>query len=141
MYKLVYQSAASPNITSEDIRNISETSRLFNTVNDITGFLIYYNFTFLQILESSKPILEELFFKIKQDNRNYNIQTLYESSNEERTFQDWNMAYSYNDLSDNSVESILFKCNLIFYCESLDKVDEASLLFLRRAELLLKEKG
>jgi hypothetical protein len=141
MYKLVYQSAASPNITSEDISNISETSRLFNRVNDITGFLIYYNFTFLQILESSKPILEELFFKIKQDNRNYNIQTLYESSNEEKTFQDWNMAYSSNDLSDNSVESILFKSNLFFYCQSLDKVDEASLLFLRRAELLLKEKG
>jgi hypothetical protein len=140
MYKLVYQSVASPNISVEDICNISESARVFNKANDITGFLIYYNFTFIQILESSKSILEELFFKIKQDKRNYDIQILYESSNEEKTFLDWNMAYSYNDVSDNSVESKLFKSNLIFYCESLDKVDDAALLFLRRAELLLEEK-
>ncbi|MGO4819774.1 hypothetical protein [Flavobacterium sp. W22_SRS_FP1] len=50
------------------------------------------------------------------------------------------MTYSYYDLADKSVESKLFKIILIFYYLSLDKLDEASLLFLRRAELLLEEK-
>jgi hypothetical protein len=155
MHTLVYQSTANSTITDKDLSDILEKSRALNKENNITGCLIYYNYTFLQILESSQPVLEKLILKIEDDNRNYDIKILHNGFVKKRSFEKWHMAYiNLSSSMENSAESKLFKRNVIAYSKSLiaysksliayskskERVSTASLLFWREAKVFLEEK-
>ena len=87
MIELVYYSEASPNLTSEDISDILETARDFNSKNSITGCLLYHNSEFLQVLEGKKKIVLDLFTSIKKDKRHSSVTLIATDNINEKSFQ------------------------------------------------------
>ena len=139
MYSIIYQSTGNPDLTSKDISNILETARGFNKKNGITGCLFYHNHTFIQVLESDKAILEELYLNIKKDKRHSNVKTLYKDYTSKRKFDIWNMAFFDLSTAHESIkERELFKANFIAYCELEEKSDEASAVFWKEIKLILE---
>ena len=93
LFQLTYKSEAVQNFKVEDIQSILNTSRAFNTKENISGCLIYTNKIFIQILEGEKSVIQELYGRIVKDNRHFNVTMLHEDEAEHRKFPKWAMAY------------------------------------------------
>ena len=57
MFDLIYRSIAVPNISDAEINAMLKTSRKFNSENNITGCLLFYNNEFIQILEGEEKTM------------------------------------------------------------------------------------
>lgn len=93
MYQLTYRSKATPNLKTEDLNQILNEATDMNGIKNITGCLIHYNESFIQILEGKENDVLDIFEKIKQDARHYAVELLWENQYEGRSFSDWNMAF------------------------------------------------
>lgn len=127
MFELVYNSIANPNLTSEDISDILNTSRDFNSKNRITGCLLYHNNQFLQILEGDKKVVQDLFISIKRDKRHSNVNLLAEGGKKERMFSRWSMAFQEFN-SDAGAENSFIN-NIVVFSELADRPTQAVDLF------------
>lgn len=99
MHTLIYLSAATSLFSDEDITAILSVSRRNNPSLDITGLLLYHEGSILQILEGEKETIHKLFNKIGKDPRHKHVIKMFDSSIEERSFQDWSMGFK--KVSDN----------------------------------------
>ncbi len=63
MYELVYCSVTVENIRLSDIQDILNEGRDFNSKHDITGYLLFFNNEFVQILEGEKEEVKGLLKK------------------------------------------------------------------------------
>tara|TARA_R110000868_G_scaffold79232_1_gene225502 strand:- start:5729 stop:6160 length:432 start_codon:yes stop_codon:yes gene_type:complete len=122
MFELSYRSAASSCICENDILEILNSAVEFNSQNNITGCLVFYDKHFIQILEGEKNIVKQIFSKIVCDSRHTKVQVLSEGSKDTRFFPDWNMAFtdmnqemSYNGDVKN------YANNLLLLSEFIDK--------------------
>ena len=132
MIELVYYSEASPNLTSEDISDILETARDFNSKNSITGCLLYHNSEFLQVLEGKKKIVLDLFTSIKKDKRHSSVTLIATDNINEKKFSDWSM--TYHEFNSNEQEEKLFRDNFVAFSEIASKPTEAIDLFWTMAK-------
>ena len=57
MFELIYLSIAVPNISDAGINAMLKTLRKFNSENNITGCLLFYNNEFIQILEGEEKTM------------------------------------------------------------------------------------
>jgi len=108
-------------MTNEELSSILEDSRQWNYDHGITGMLLYVegifasfekrniesstSGRFMQILEGSKDEVENIFNKIKQDPRHFNVTTLQNAPSPDRYFEFWQMGFkilSTSDLKDNA---------------------------------------
>ncbi len=138
MFQLVYCSIISEKFVQKDIMHILQTSRAFNKQHNITGCLLYHNGEFIQILEGSKLLVQELFNKIKTDPRHTNVILISEEFVEGRIFDNWNMAYCEYDPQQPSFKDYLFKQNFIALSELSDKPTETVRLFFYAAKQILE---
>ena len=140
MFELTYFSEAKKGLDSDSLASILKTSQEFNSKNKITGCLLYHHNQFVQILEGEEQLIKELYGKIKQDKRHYNVTLLSENTKDEPIFADWNMAFYElsNDEFDIISES-LFISNFIALSELADKPTTAVKLFWHKAKDLLKQ--
>ena len=92
-FQLTYHSVAKPDITSKDVEDIMAIATKNNSELGVTGCLLYHNKFFLQILEGEKQVVQELFEKIKLDDRNDQVTLLSTDESESRIFEEWSMAY------------------------------------------------
>ena len=140
MYELIYCSVAKQDLKEEDISDILEKARDFNSKNDITGCLLLHNNEFIQILEGDKKILQDLFKRIELDKRHINVMLLAEDEKKERIFDKWSMAY--HKIGDNdvvNVDRILFVNNFLTLSELIAKPTHATRVFWYMAKQLLQE--
>lgn len=79
-YALSYVSTAKPQLPEEAIRELLEQSSRDNNEERITGILLYSNGNFFQVLEGEKTAVLELFKKIEQDNRHYDLITIFKKN-------------------------------------------------------------
>lgn len=93
MFELIYHSISNPSLKAEDISNILQTSRKFNSINNVTGCLLYRGSEFLQILEGDKKVIKDLYASIQRDERHSNVYVIIENEKNERSFGDWSMAF------------------------------------------------
>ena len=77
--------------SNQNLKNIIETSQKNNPSRDVTGCLISGTNTYLQLLEGPDNSVDELYTKIKTDNRHENIEKLVEDVVETRLFKSWSM--------------------------------------------------
>lgn len=77
--------------SNQNLKNIIETSQKNNPSRDVTGCLISGTNTYLQLLEGPDNSVDELYTKIKTDNRHENIEKLVEEVVETRLFKSWSM--------------------------------------------------
>ena len=105
-YAISYVSTVAPNLPRKDIEKILEQSRDDNTKQNITGILLYSNGNFFQVLEGNKEDVLDLFSKIKQDDRHYDVLTIFKREVEQPKFQEYQVdfmsldaAYKEQDLA------------------------------------------
>ncbi len=103
--QLVYMSRAQEDLKDQDIENILQTARDFNSKNNITGLLLFHSGIFLQVLEGDKNTIEELYYKkIRVDNRHTDVTLMLLISGNPRIFEDWSM--KYKQLTQINIETI-----------------------------------
>ena len=137
MFELVYCSVAQSNLTSQDIQDILETSKKFNSDNQITGCLLYHDHEFLQVLEGDQQVVQDLFISIKKDLRHFNVLLLAEGEKESRTFAKWSMAYL--ELNANEIQKHGFIKDLKAFSQLADKPTHAIDLFWTMAVHILND--
>lgn len=95
LYLLSYVSESTIPLSSaeKDLSAIVETARLMNSKHNITGVLFFHQGHFLQVLEGSKGVLDQLMQNIGADQRHCNVTTLIEQEIRTRSYQNWNMGY------------------------------------------------
>ncbi len=93
MFSLVYCSKAKPDTDASVIRSILETARNFNSKNDISGCLLYYQGEFIQYLEGKQIEILQLYDRIKADPRHREVTLLSHGEIQAREFGDWSMAF------------------------------------------------
>ena len=119
-------------MSSEDVSKILKNSRQFNSENNITGCLLYYNNEFLQILEGEKKNVLDLFAVIKKDKRHSNVLVLGEDKKDKRIFSDWHMAFHKFD--SHAEEENYFRSNIVAFSEMADKPTHVIDLFWTMAK-------
>ena len=81
-----YLSNASSELSHEEIENLMTDTKYFNDSNNISGILVYSDFTFFQVLEGESNMITTLFEKIKNDKRHYNVLKILEITSQNRRY-------------------------------------------------------
>lgn len=136
MYKVVWQSSTSVPATATDFSSTAFIFKGFNDLHGNTGLSIYFKSQCLNILESTNSISKEITIKIMGDN--HDVEIFYDGIEKTRTFKAWNIVYYPDHFLDKGHEVKLFKMNLLFYLDLLEKKDNATLIFWRLANSFLE---
>lgn len=91
---LIYSSAATREITDDEIIILLTRARMKNARFGITGMLLFENGSFFQVLEGPAENVDVIYQEIAQDDRHTSIVTIIREPIFKRTFGDWTMGYS-----------------------------------------------
>ncbi len=93
LFRAVYVSAASHDLTDGELAAILDVSRRNNAARSITGALAYHDLAFVQVLEGPEAAVEALLVTIARDSRNTGL-TVYDRARvDERAFGAWSMGW------------------------------------------------
>lgn len=104
MKSIVYVSAATTEVSDDDIAGILAVSRSNNARHGLTGALLYKQGRFIQVLEGPEEQVAARFAVIAADPRHQSIHTMREADIEERQFPEWTMAF--RPVSDESMREL-----------------------------------
>ena len=91
---IIYASAASNPINEEKLLDLLNRSRKNNLGFEITGMLLHVEGSFFQVLEGEENAVEELFERIRSDQRHLKITVIIKEPIAERAFPEWSMAFA-----------------------------------------------
>ena len=92
---LIYISSSVSVMNKTELSNILNVSRKNNDPLDITGILVYYDGTFVQVLEGKQEAVDLIFSKILFDDRHKNVTLLNEEMIDQREFGAWEMSFRF----------------------------------------------
>ena len=101
---LVYASAQTNPMSSDELKKILAVSRERNQAVDITGILLYNNGSFLQVLEGKERKVNALYKKIEKDTRHTRLVKITTFKSNKKLFSEWSMGYA--EISEDEFESI-----------------------------------
>lgn len=90
---VVYISQESRRLRQTDILDILRISRINNSVRGFTGVLLYYDGTFLQVLEGENEAVAGLLDVLRHDRRHKDVRVILDEPTTARHFPDWTMAF------------------------------------------------
>jgi hypothetical protein len=93
LWRLVYVSQASHDLTDPELVDLLEVSRRLNQRDRITGALAYHGQRFLQVLEGSETAVHDVFSRICRDLRNSDQIVILSAPLVERAFPNWSMGW------------------------------------------------
>jgi len=130
MFQLTYRSKISPELTIAEIENILIDARKRNNARGITGCLVYFEESIVQILEGEESNVLQLFDKIKSDNRHHRLDLLWEGLSRQRYFPNWDMAlYAPTDDAEYYDSKEIFITNMTLLADLSKKNTSALLSF------------
>lgn len=88
---MVYTSVATSQMDQADVFTIVQTSVSNNMARDVTGFLIYGDGRFLQLIEGAEADLRTLLTALRSDPRHQDIKVVIDEPIAERRFSRWRM--------------------------------------------------
>lgn len=91
MRQMVYTSVATSQMDQADVFSIVQKSVNNNMARDITGFLIYSDNRFCQLIEGEEGQLRGLLQTLNADPRHKNIDVLLDEPISGRRFERWRM--------------------------------------------------
>lgn len=91
---LVYVSIATNEMSDEALKSLLKVARINNELKGITGMLLYREGLFIQALEGEESSVVDLFEKIKNDERHYNVLLIHQEPIEKRDFSQWTMGFA-----------------------------------------------
>jgi hypothetical protein len=115
MYYLIYSSTASDDMNESVLKEILSEAERCNKLQNITGLLVYFDGSFIQMLEGKEEDVIETFERIKGDPRHVQIIKLFSGDVDKRHFLSWKMSLEVLDKAAFS--------NIEAY-ESLDEGDQ-----------------
>jgi Sensors of blue-light using FAD len=80
----------------EEMEKIRTAASDFNVQHSITGFLIYFDQRFVQLLEGDFDDVALSYSRIRRDPRHRDARVIHFAEVESRAFQDWSMDSSMN---------------------------------------------
>lgn len=140
MYELTFESFSKKGLTSAEMDELLETSRMINDKNEVTGCLIHYNRRFIQILEGNQKAVQETFQRISQDKRYKKVRLIAENPSEKRNFPKWGMAYfPVEEKATGKSELEQLRRNLKLLGDFSKPISVASILFWVKVNSLMAE--
>lgn len=97
LQKLIYASQAIRPVDTVVLQAILEKARARNDADQVTGFLLYADESFLQILEGEEATLTATYGRIAKDNRHQGLRLLERSPITRRSFGRWTMGFDLPD--------------------------------------------
>ena len=80
--------------SSDSLTDIYDISQKNNLESGISGCLLIGSNSYLQLLEGPDSAVENLYSKIKMDNRHKKVKKLFEQHIEEKLFSSWSMKFA-----------------------------------------------
>lgn len=90
---IVYVSCSRKKLSEIELDDILSEIRPKNRKNNITGLLLYNDEIFIQVLEGKSEIINNLYERLKNDDRHVNVVTILKENIKQRSFPDWSMGY------------------------------------------------
>ena len=110
LYRLVYSSQASSELSPENLQEISTVSQKNNQLDGITGLLCYSDLVFLQILEGEHQQVSKTYHRIVGDKRHHTPILIECVPIQNRLFEVWSMqTISLSDLADSQINTLILK--------------------------------
>ncbi len=97
LQKIIYASQAIKPVDTAVLQAILEKARVRNEQDEITGFLLYADESFLQILEGEEAVLGATYERIVKDPRHTGVRLLQRSPISRRRFGQWTMGFDLPD--------------------------------------------
>ena len=95
-YQILYISHAKQDFEDQDLVALLKKARTTNIAEDVSGFLLYNDQIFIQLLEGEKIAVEKIMCKISGDMRHEGIIFLIRGEAEcGRIFPDWSMGFRH----------------------------------------------
>jgi len=91
MREIIYESTAAKGLSSEEVFRIVYRSKQSNIRNGLSGFLVYSQGRFLQLLEGDDLALRKTLNVIEQDLRHRDFRVISERPINAPSFPDWHM--------------------------------------------------
>jgi len=91
--EIVYASAACHPFSSDELIELLAKARPNNQALGISGLLLYYRGSFLQVLEGEESVVNALYDKILKDPRHHRCIVIKRSAVANRSFADWGMGF------------------------------------------------
>jgi len=88
---LTYTSLARLDLSASDLEDIHRAARELNSLDGITGLLVFNGTHFLQIVEGSREAIEELMERLRRDPRHTGLEVRDQHRVAQRSFPDWSM--------------------------------------------------
>lgn len=92
IYRLLYISTASKQMSASELGDILDTARQRNQVMGLSGLLVFTGEHFMQLLEGERHAVETVFASICLDNRHNGVVKLVAEPAQARACPDWAMA-------------------------------------------------
>jgi len=89
IYSICYVSTCDPTLEQDDVKALFKQTESANNKANIGGILLYSEGNFFQILEcdsNHKDVIINLFDKIKDDSRHYDVMKIFEKTTPSRSF-------------------------------------------------------
>lgn len=93
LWQLMYLCKSSVPFDDAALQQLLIKSQQKNLIRDISGFLIYHDSQFFQVLEGEKGKVHDLYDRITRDPRAGSCRIAREAAIVERDFPLWSMAY------------------------------------------------
>jgi hypothetical protein len=97
LHHLLYLSSARAKFAEAALRGLLAVARNNNTVNGISGMLLYSDGNFIQYLEGEQDQVRATFDRIRRDGRHTGVFVVSEGAIEQRVFADWSMGFEEVD--------------------------------------------
>ncbi|HTK58766.1 MAG TPA: BLUF domain-containing protein [Lacunisphaera sp.] len=88
---LTYTSRAKLDLSADDLHDIHRTARELNSIDGITGLLVFNGTHFLQIIEGAEAAIDDLVARLRRDPRHSGLEVRDERKVEAHSFPDWSM--------------------------------------------------
>lgn len=93
MRQLLYNSTAKAAIGERDVRLIVGASQYRNSIDEITGILLFDGERFMQFVEGSDAAITRLMHRLHNDQRHHDINVRHDINVEQRVFPIWSMRW------------------------------------------------
>jgi hypothetical protein len=90
---LIYVSSARAELGVEALKNILSSSDSHNTQLQVTGMLLYFNGSFMQVIEGEEAAVDETYARILLDPRHTGVILIERKPIETRSFSRWSMGF------------------------------------------------
>lgn len=132
LIQLIYVSTATVEYGDEALERLLHSCVKNNQKKQITGMLIYWRGTFMQVLEGSADAVAETYSRIAADSRHHGLILLEKRDIASREFSNWHMGFrKLNDKDALQLEGFVDFFNLRFDPAALNIKKGAALGILR----------